>query len=47
MKKSQKHGGLAQQYYTVSLQWLLKGAATLSTSKKECNKYDLTAAQYF
>ncbi len=30
-----------------SLQWLVKGAATLSTSRKECNKQDLTAAQCF
>jgi hypothetical protein len=27
--------------------WLLKGAAALCTCRKECNKCDLTAAQYF
>ncbi len=30
-----------------SLPWLVKGATQLCTSKKECNKLDLTAAQYF
>jgi hypothetical protein len=30
-----------------SLPWLVKGATQLGTSKKECNKLDLTAAQYF
>jgi hypothetical protein len=30
-----------------SLPWLLKGATELRTSEKECNKLDLTAAQYF
>jgi hypothetical protein len=30
-----------------SLPWLVKGARQLCTSKKECNKLDLTAAQYF
>jgi len=30
-----------------SLLWLVKGATQLCTSKKECNKLDLTAAQYF
>ncbi len=30
-----------------SLPWLLKGATQLCTSKKESNKLDLTAAQYF
>jgi hypothetical protein len=29
------------------LPWLVKGATQLCTSKKECNKLDLTAAQYF
>jgi hypothetical protein len=27
--------------------WLVKGATQLCTSKKECNKLYLTAAQYF
>ncbi len=30
-----------------SLPWLVEGATQLCTSKKECNKLDLTAAQYF
>jgi hypothetical protein len=29
------------------LQWLVKATATLCTCRKECNKYDLTAAQRF
>jgi hypothetical protein len=30
-----------------SLRWLVKSATQLCSSKKECNKLDLTAAQYF
>jgi hypothetical protein len=30
-----------------SLPWLVKGSTQLCTSTKECNKLDLTAAQYF
>jgi hypothetical protein len=30
-----------------SLPWLVKGATQLCISNKECNKLDLTAAQYF
>ncbi len=30
-----------------SLPWLVKGATQSCTSKKECNKLDLTAAEYF
>jgi hypothetical protein len=30
-----------------SLPWLVKGATQLCTFKKECNKVDITAAQYF
>ncbi len=30
-----------------TLPWLVKGATRLCTSKKECNKLDLIAAQYF
>jgi hypothetical protein len=30
-----------------SLPWLVKGAIQLCTSKKDCNKLDLSAAQYF
>jgi len=29
-----------------SLPWLVKGAATTCTCTKECNKYDLTAADW-
>jgi hypothetical protein len=29
------------------LPWLVKGTTQLCTSKKECNKLNLTAAQYF
>jgi hypothetical protein len=29
------------------LLWLVKGATQLCTSRKECNKLDLTAAEYF
>jgi hypothetical protein len=29
-----------------SLPWLVKGATQLCTSKKECNKLDVTVAQY-
>jgi hypothetical protein len=32
------------QYNFQSLQWLVKGAATLSTCRKECNKCDLTVS---
>jgi hypothetical protein len=30
-----------------SLPWPVKGATQLCTSQKECNKLNLTAAQYF
>jgi hypothetical protein len=30
-----------------TLQWLVKGTITVCTRKKECNKYDVTAAQKF
>jgi len=30
-----------------NLPWLVKGAIQLYTSKKKCNKLNLTAAQYF
>jgi hypothetical protein len=33
--------------HSCSLLWLVNIAAQLCTSKKECNKLDLTAAQYF
>jgi hypothetical protein len=47
-----KCAGLAQEigFYAPNL-WslprLVKGATHLCTSKTECNKLDLTAAQYF
>jgi hypothetical protein len=31
----------------VQIPWLVKGATQRCTSKEECNKLDLTAAQYF
>jgi hypothetical protein len=51
MKKS-KCAGLAQEIdfsapNSCSLPWLVKGATQFCTSKKECNKLNLTAAQYF
>ncbi len=51
MKKS-KSAGLAQEIGfcapdLCSLLWLIKGTTQLCTSKKECNKLDLTAAHYF
>jgi hypothetical protein len=50
--KLSKCGGLAQETgfsapNSSRLPWLVKGATQLCTSKKECNKLDLTAAQYF
>jgi hypothetical protein len=47
-----KCAGLAQEIgfstpNLCSLPWLVKGAIQLCTSKKESNKLDLTAAQYF
>jgi hypothetical protein len=50
--KESKCAGLAQEIgfsapNSCSLPWLVKGATQLCTSKKECNKLDLTAAQYF
>ncbi len=50
--KKSKCAGLAQEIgfsapNLCSLPWLVKGATQLCTSKKECNKLDLTAAQYF
>jgi len=46
-----KRVGLAQEIdfsipNSCSLPWLVKGTTQLCTSKKECNKLDLTAAQY-
>jgi hypothetical protein len=50
--KKSKFAGLAQETgffapNSCSLPWLVKGTTQLCTSKKECNKLDLTAAQYF
>jgi hypothetical protein len=46
-----KCAGLAQEIGfsapKCSLPWLVKGSTQLCTSKKECNKLDMTAAQYF
>jgi hypothetical protein len=51
MVKKSKCAVLAQEIgfsapNSCSLPWLVKGA-TQCTSKKKCNKLDLTAAQYF
>jgi len=50
--KESKRPGLAQEIgfsapNLCSLQWLVKGATQLCASKKECDKLDLTGAQYF
>jgi hypothetical protein len=47
-----KCAGLAQEIgfpasNSCSLPWLVKGATQLCTSQKECNKLNLTAAQYY
>jgi hypothetical protein len=52
MSKKSKCASLAQEIgfsapNSWSLPWLVKGATQLCTSKKECTKLDLTAAQYF
>ncbi len=50
--KKSKCASLAQEIgffapNVCSLPWLVKGATQLCTSRKECNKLDLTAAQYY
>jgi hypothetical protein len=50
--KKSKRAGLTQEIgfsapNLCSLPWLVKGATQLCTSKKKCNKLDLTAAQNF
>jgi hypothetical protein len=50
--KKSKRADLAQEIdfsapNSFSLPWLVKGTTQLCTSKKECNKLDLTATQYF
>ncbi len=50
--KKSKCAGSAQEIgfsapNACSLPWLVQGATHLCTSKTECNKLDLTAAQYF
>jgi hypothetical protein len=50
--KKSKCAGLAQEIgfsapNSCSLLWLVKGATQLCISKKERNKLDLTAGQYF
>jgi hypothetical protein len=52
VKKSKCAAGLDQEIHFSapnlwSLPWLVKGATQLCNSKKECNKLDLTATQYF
>jgi len=51
-EEKSKYAGLALENglsfaYLQSSRWLVKGTATSCTSKKECNKYHLTAAQCF
>jgi hypothetical protein len=50
--KMSKCAGLVQEIdfsalNLFSLLWLVNGATQLCTSHKECNKLDLTGAQYF
>ncbi len=52
IEKKSKCAGLAQEIgfsapNLCRLPWLVKGATQLCTSKKECNKLDLTATQYY
>jgi len=42
---TQENGFGSAKFFTVL--WLVEGAAALCTCRKECNKYDLTAAQCF
>jgi hypothetical protein len=47
-----KHAGLAQEngFGSVqfdSLRWPVNGSEMVCTCKKECDKYDMTAAQCF
>jgi hypothetical protein len=44
--KKSKCASLAQEI-GLCLPWLVKGSTHVCTSKKESNKLDLTAAQYF
>jgi hypothetical protein len=52
-EEKSKIAGLAQENgFVLSIiaqcgGWLMKGAVTLFTWRKKCNKYDTTAAQYF
>jgi hypothetical protein len=51
MLKKSKCASLAQEIgfstpNLCTLPWLVKGATQLWTSKKECNKLDMTDAQY-
>jgi hypothetical protein len=51
-EKKSKYSSLAQEIdfsapNSCSLPWLVKGTTQVCTSKKECSKLDLTAAQYF
>jgi hypothetical protein len=51
-EEKSKHASLAQQNGFVPAFWqsllrLLKGTASLTPAREECNKYDVTAAPYF
>jgi hypothetical protein len=51
-EENRTYAGLAQangfgSTVLCTLPWLVKGAAALCTSRKECNKYDPIAAQCF
>jgi hypothetical protein len=48
-EEKSKYAGLVQEYgfgstLSHSLRWLVQGAATVFTCRKECSKYDLTTA---
>jgi hypothetical protein len=51
VKKSKCAGSVQEIGFSApnscSLLSLVKGATQLGTSKKDCNKFNLTAAQYF
>jgi hypothetical protein len=52
IEKRSKCAGLAEEIgisvpNLCSLPWLVKGTTQLCTSQKECNKLDMTGAQYF
>jgi len=47
VKKSKCASWAQEKPNSCSLPWLVKGATQMCTSKKECNKLDLSAVQYF